>query len=64
MMTNQELMDLPGAGAAERQLRKDGRWVLTPYEKMEGYVYDLEIAIDMAQDAHYKIEHLCKELTQ
>lgn len=26
MLTNQQLMDLPGAGAAEKQLRKEGRW--------------------------------------
>ncbi len=34
-LTPQELIDLPGYGAAERQLRKDGRWLLTPEEKMD-----------------------------
>ena len=31
-MTPQELMDLPGAGQAERWLRANGKWDRTPLE--------------------------------
>ncbi len=31
-MTPQDLINLPGAGNAEKQLRKMGKWVLTPLE--------------------------------
>ena len=31
-MTPQDLIDLPGYGNAEKQLRKMGKWQLTPLE--------------------------------
>ena len=34
-MTPQELMDLPYAGMAEKQLRRLGKWRLTELEKLE-----------------------------
>lgn len=33
-LTPQQLIDLPGAGMAEKQLRKDGRWELTAIEHL------------------------------
>lgn len=56
MMTPQQLMDLPHAGMAERQLRKDGRWELTPHERIAKNMDDLSMAIDDAQSAVYNIE--------
>jgi len=32
-MTPQQLIDMPGAGSAERWLRKNGKWRLTPTER-------------------------------
>lgn len=52
-MTPQELMDLPYAGDAEKQLRKDGKWLLDPKEylwsiKEEGCSKSANIHIDAA----------------
>lgn len=41
MLTPQELMDLPGAGSAEKQLRKEGRW-------------DEELCVDESGETEYE----------
>ncbi len=45
-MTPQQLMDLPGAGSAEKWLRNNGKWRLTPYENMCNAMGMLDAAID------------------
>lgn len=50
-MTPQQLMDLPGYGAAEKWLRKAGKWRLTPEEKLEQAMYRIAAAISDASDA-------------
>ena len=55
-MTPHELINLPYAGMAEHQLRKDGRWIKEPHEYIEDALGDLEVAIDMAQNEQYAIE--------
>ena len=56
-MTPQDYMDLPYSGMAEKELRKHRRWQLTPQEKIEDALGDLEVAIDMAQNAAYDLEN-------
>lgn len=38
-MTPQELIDMPGYGSAEKELRRQGRWMYTDKEKLQ-MVYD------------------------
>lgn len=63
MMTPQQLMDLPYAGMAEKQLRKYAMWRKTPMEIIKESIDGAENAIDEAQqyinDAYsalYKLE--------
>lgn len=56
-MHPQELMDLPYAGMAEKELRKRKLWQLTPHEKIEHALGDLDDALDKAQDAMYDIKN-------
>lgn len=51
-----KLIDLPGYGNAEKQMRKAGLWRLNPIEEIENAIGDLEVALDMAQNAQYEIE--------
>lgn len=55
-MHPQELMDLPYAGMAEKKLRHAKLWQLTPHEKIEYALGDLEDALDKAQEAAENIE--------
>lgn len=48
-MTPHELMDLPYAGMAEKQLRSAGKWSYTQEEK-------LEMVFDKMKEAHYELE--------
>ena len=48
-MTPQQLMDLPYAGMAERELRNAGKWVMTKEEEMAK-------VFDAMKDAHYELE--------
>lgn len=48
-MTPQLLMDMRGAGNAEKWLRKNGKWRLTPYEKLCNAMGGLDAAIDDAR---------------
>ena len=50
-MTPQDLINLPGAGNAEKQLRKMGKWQLTPLEKLAKAMDSLNSSIDDAADA-------------
>lgn len=50
-MTPQQLMDLPSAGMAEKQLRKAGLWQLTPQEKLDDALSKLYSCIEEAGDA-------------
>ena len=50
-MTPQDLINLPGAGNAEKQLRKMGKWQLTPQEKLAKALDSLNSSIDDAADA-------------
>jgi len=65
-MTTQQLMDLSGYGSAEKQLRKDGRWKLTPQEKIEKMLDLLSSKIDEVEDAisdaQYELSKLYKQL--
>ena len=56
-MTPQELMDLPYAGMAEKQLRSEGKWSYTQEEKiamifdrMRSAHIDLDYALDDLED--------------
>lgn len=55
-MTPHELINLPYAGMAEKELRKAGMWRKDPSEYIEDALGDLEVAIDMAKNAQYAIE--------
>jgi len=54
-LTPQQLIDLPGYGRAEKQLRKEGRWELTADEKrsvtISKAMQSLEDALDDASNA-------------
>jgi len=64
-MTPQELMDLPGYGSAEKQMRKDGRWRLSPTEIIEKALddafHDIEQAAHYIESAEYAITKAAKE---
>lgn len=45
-MTPQQLIDMRGAGNAEKWLRKNGKWRMTPQEKLLSVVGDINDAID------------------
>ena len=45
-MTPQELINLPYAGMAEKQLRKQGDWQLTPQEELRKLSDAAYIAVD------------------
>mgnify|MGYP000064821759 CR=1 FL=1 len=61
-MTPQQLMDLPYAGMAEKKLRKSGRWVLTPHEKLDILIGRVVDAADDISDAAYDIEKTWSEI--
>lgn len=61
-MTTQDLMNLPYAGMAEKQLRKDGMWRLTPLEKIESAIGKLENGLCDAQEVVTEIEHEMENL--
>lgn len=78
-MTPQQLIDLPGYGAAENQLRKDGRWALTGEERsakaMSSSMRDMQSALDAASyairdadnaidDALHEYRNFAKEATK
>ncbi len=58
-MTPQQLMDLPGYGAAEKWLRKAGKWRLTPEEclHMALHVADREDSDDLVLEALEQLEN-------
>lgn len=57
-MTPQQLIDLPGAGMAEKQLRKDGLWELTAVEKLCGVMGRLEDLSDDITAERDAIDHI------
>lgn len=65
-MTPQQLMDLPSAGMAEKQLRKAGLWRLTPQEKLAKALDNLSYSIDKAagaiDDAQYDMTKVIKAM--
>lgn len=61
-MTPQELIDMPGYGKAEEYLRKTGKWVINPKEKLEDLIGKLETSLDDAQLAMSDIEEVWREL--
>lgn len=61
-MTPQELIDMPGYGKVEEYLRKTGKWVISPKEKLEGLIGKLETSLDDAQLAMSNIEDVWREL--
>ena len=63
-MTPQDLMDMPYAGMAEKQLRKSGMWLLTPLEKIEKEMDALALSLDDAQEAMHSIEHEMENLNE
>lgn len=52
-MTPQQLIDLRGAGNAEKWLRKHGKWHLTPQEKLAEAVQAAADAIEEANQWLY-----------
>lgn len=56
MLTPQQLMDMPGAGDAQKQLRKEGRWKLTRDERISASLDSLMNAVDDAHDAVYEFD--------
>lgn len=48
-MTPQQLMDMRGAGNAEKWLRENGKWRFTPQEKLDEALQSAYDAIDDAQ---------------
>jgi hypothetical protein len=56
-MTPQEYMDLPYAGMAEKELRRRGKWQLTPREKISKAMDALDVLLDDAQETFATIEH-------
>lgn len=56
-MTPQELMDMPGAGNAEKQLRSTGSWDITALEVLQNIPED-EISPKLNEKIEYAIEVL------
>lgn len=54
-MTPQQLIDLPGYGAAEKQLRKEGRWELTAFYHLDNALDDLDQLEHFLDTARYAI---------
>ncbi len=65
-MTPQDLINLPGYGNAEKQLRKMGKWQLTPLEKiakaMDNLNYSIGDAADAIDDAQDEMTKIYKQL--
>jgi len=61
MMTPQQLIDLPGAGNAEKQLRKMGKWQLTPQEKIEKALDDALEDLEQIEDLIYTSKSALKK---
>jgi len=61
-MTPQELMDLPYAGMAEKQLREKDLWILDPEENLDIALTLLE-ETDLVDMAIGHIESAVEELT-
>jgi len=61
-MTPQELMDLPYAGMAEKQLREKDLWILDPEENLDIALTLLE-ETDLVDMAIRHIESAVEELT-
>ena len=58
-LTPQELIDLPGAGHAEKHLRETGRWKLLAYERLQAAIGDIE---DAVSDISSSLEIIAEEL--
>lgn len=67
-MTPQQLIDLPGYGSAEKQLRKMGKWKLTPEEQFEANVSkvmgSIEDAIGAITDAENDLDSALDNLSK
>jgi len=61
-MTPQQLIDLPSYGMAEKQLRKDGRWLLTPRERLDKHIDNLEYEIDAMSSAANAAEDIIMDM--
>lgn len=57
-MTPQELMDLPYAGMAEKQLRSEGKWSHTQEEKLVMIFDKMQEAYEALQEGMYDLEEL------
>lgn len=60
-MTPQELMDLNGAGNAEKHLRRMKKWKLPKMEMLEDAFENLLYTVETAQDQAYNIERILNE---
>ncbi len=66
-MTPQQLIDMPGAGNAEKWLRKNGKWRLNAIDQLrqalitaQDTISDMQLAVD---DAIIAYDKLTKEAT-
>lgn len=60
-MTPQQLIDMPGYGDAEKQLRKEGRWRLTAQEIAFNKLND---ALSSIQDVEYFVNEAMEATRQ
>jgi hypothetical protein len=67
-MTPQQLIDLKGYGSAEKQLRKMGKWKLTPQEEFENklgkIMGSIDDAISSIQSAENDLEYSLSDLSK
>ena len=62
MQTNpQTLINTPGAGNAEKALRKAGLWKLTPQEKLQRAMDKLSNALEDAHDYYGEVKKHMRE---
>ncbi len=62
MINHHHLINLPGYGSAEKELRKAGLWLLTPNEKIEKLMRRLSDAVEDVNDAATDCEYAMKDL--
>ncbi len=57
MALQHDLINMPGYGNAEKQLRKAGMWLLTPEEKLQQAIDDVVGAVEIANDFAQSLEY-------
>jgi hypothetical protein len=62
MANPHDLINLPGAGNAEKALRKAGLWLLTPEEKLSRAIDDLIGSIEATKDFADTLEYQWRKM--